>query len=80
VSRIEDLREVRAGLIERLEHCASDQNYAVLARTLADVLAQIDALDPEPVVRKESPLDEFSRKLIARRRADSQALGKSTSG
>lgn len=81
MSRLDDLRALRDGLVSRLETCSSDQNYAVLARTLTDILAQIDLLDPpEPVKRKETPLDEFTRKLVERRRAGSKDLGQSSTG
>ena len=70
------LRTLRDGLTGRLQDCESNREFVVLSRTLMDVLTRIDVLDPPPPpVREETPLDEFSRKLVERRRADSKALG-----
>lgn len=46
MSRLDDLRELRKGLRDRMADCESDQNYAALGRLLADVVKQIEELDP----------------------------------
>lgn len=78
MTRLEDLQGMRDGLLARIATCQSDQNYAVLTRTLLDVLAQIEQIDPQPVSRKETALDEFSKRLLDRRRAGSAGVGGAT--
>jgi len=46
MGRIDDLKELRDGLQARMAVCTSDQNYAVMGRLLADVVKQIEELDP----------------------------------
>jgi len=46
VSRLDDLRELREGILDRMVDCESDQNYASLGRLLSDVVKQIEELDP----------------------------------
>ena len=72
MARLDDLKMARDGLRDRMETCESDQNYAVLVRTLTDVLKQID--DLEPPVREATALDEFTSRL-QQRRAGSKASG-----
>ena len=46
MARIDDLRDLREGLLERMAVCSSDQNFAVMGRLLADTVKQIAELDP----------------------------------
>lgn len=66
MSRLSDLQAARQGLLARMETCGSDQTYAVLVRTLTDVLAQIDELSPKKP-KEATGLDEFTRRLRERR-------------
>lgn len=67
MTRLDDLKNLREGLLGRLEECSSDQNYAVLGRLLADVVKQIEELDP--ATAGEGPktgLSEFERRMRER--------------
>lgn len=80
MARLDDLQALREGLLERLEGCSSDQNYAVLGRLLADVVKQIDELDP--AAPKEGPktgLSEFERRM-RERESGAKAPRRSKSG
>lgn len=67
MARLEDLQALREGLLARLEECSSDQNYAVLGRLLADVVKQIDELDPPAAGEgPKTGLSEFERKMRER--------------
>ena len=68
MSRLHDLVEVRDGLQERMRQTTSDQNYAMLSRTLVDVLKQIEELDPASRAKPvETGHSRFMEKLSARR-------------
>ena len=76
MDRLEDLEKVREGLLTRMVTCSSDQNYAMLVKTLMEVHKQIEELTPdqpraegEPAVVGEgvTAVDEFQRRLQARR-------------
>jgi hypothetical protein len=66
MSRLSDLEAVRAGLVERMESCSSDQNYAVLGRLLVDVVKQIDELTGAGGQAKETGLSDFEKRLRER--------------
>lgn len=68
MARLDDLRNTRQGLIERMASCDSDQNYATLGRLLVDVVKQIDELDPTSALpTQETDVDEFTKRLNGRR-------------
>lgn len=67
MARLDDLKDLREGLLGRLDECSSDQNYAVLGRLLTDVVKQIEEL--EPAMAGEGPktgLSEFERRMRER--------------
>ena len=66
MSRLTDLEWERAGLIERMESCASDQNYAVLGRLLVDVIKQIEELAGSVEKPKATGLSDFEKRLRER--------------
>lgn len=66
MARLDDLRALREGIVGRMESCESDQNYAVLGRLLADVVKQIDEIDPAPAAQKGTALDELNARRAAR--------------
>ena len=67
MARLDDLKALREGLLARLEECSSDQNYAVLGRLLADVVKQIDGLDPaKPGDAPRTGLSEFEERMRER--------------
>ena len=73
MARLDDLRDLREGTLARMADCASDQNYAILGRLLADVLKQIDELGGgEEVKSKETGLSDFEKRL---RERESSAKG-----
>lgn len=63
MARLDDLVDLREGLLVRLAGERSGQNYAVLGRLLVDVVKQIDELDPAPAEPKETTLSEFEKRL-----------------
>lgn len=66
MARLADLEVMRLGLIERMEQCSSDQNYAVLGRLLVDVLKQIEELAGPSQKPKETGLSDFEKRLRER--------------
>ena len=67
MARLDDLKALREGLLARLEECSSDQNYAVLGRLLADVVKQIDELDPAKAGdTPRTGLSEFEERMRER--------------
>lgn len=81
MSRLDDLQELRAGILARLEDCSSDQNYAVLGRLLADVVKQIDELDPQASgASAPTGLSEFERRMRERESGSKAARGARSSG
>ena len=66
MARLADLEVMRLGLIERMELCSSDQNYAVLGRLLVDVLKQIEELAGPSQKPKETGLSDFEKRLRER--------------
>ena len=77
-TRLEHLTEMVDGLQRRMDACDSDQNYAVMARVLNDVLVQIDELgggaQAEP---KETGLSDFEKRLRARESTSAPRRAKS---
>jgi hypothetical protein len=65
MSRLTDLEDVRRGIVERMESCQSDQNFAVLGRLLVDVVKQIEELSPAAEGR-ETGLSDFEKRLRER--------------
>ena len=67
MARLDDLRNLRSDLLERMAACKSDQNYGTLGRLLVDVVKQIDELDPAASADKpRTGLSEFEEKLRER--------------
>ena len=80
MARLDDLRDLRDGLVKRLDDCSRDQNYAVLGRLLADVVKQIDELDPPAAGDgPKTGLSEFERKM-RERESGAKAPRRSKSG
>lgn len=78
MSRLEDLRELRESLRERMRSCDSDQNFAVMGRLLADVVKQIDEIKPASS-GEVTGLSEFE-KALAERRSGAAGSRRSKSG
>lgn len=72
MSRIDDLRVARAGLLARMKTCPNDQNYTALVRTLQSVNAELDELSPEQP-KEATGLDEFTQRLRERQSAAAAA-------
>ena len=67
MARLDDLRNLRSDLLERMAVCKSDQHYGTLGRLLVDVVKQIDELDPAaPADKPRTGLSEFEEKLRER--------------
>ena len=66
MSRLSDLEDLRLGLVDRMESCSSDQNYAVLGRLLVDVVRQIEELAGPSEAPRETGLSDFERRLRER--------------
>ena len=77
-SRLADLRELREGLKDRMAEASSDQNYAVMGRLLAQVVAEIEELaGADPAAGEGTALSDFARKLAERTGAPSKGRAKS---
>ena len=64
MARLDDLTSLRDGLIERMESCESDQNYAVLGRLLRDIVRDIEEIAGAPAgSAKETGLSDFEKRL-----------------
>lgn len=73
--RLATLRALRDELAKAIPDAAPGV-LSPLAKQLMEVLAQIDALDGD--AKKEgTALDEFTKRLEAKRRANSEAVGSS---
>lgn len=68
--RLKTLRALRDHLAVAIDGCKSMRDLAALSRQLADVVAQIDALDPPET--EVSPADEVAQRR-ARRRAGAKS-------
>lgn len=68
--RLTTLRALRDHLAAAIDGCDSMRDLAALSRQLADVVAQIDALDPPKT--EVSPADEVAQRR-ARRRAGAKS-------
>ncbi|MBC7938715.1 MAG: hypothetical protein H7Z19_02960 [Chitinophagaceae bacterium] len=68
MSRIDDLIDLREGLLARMAVCTSDQNYAVMGRLLADTVKQIAELDgtSAPAESKGGIVVDFAARLAGR--------------
>ncbi|AYW77913.1 hypothetical protein HMPREF0682_2463 [Propionibacterium acidifaciens F0233] len=68
--RLPGLKRLRDMLAAQLDECDSNRDFAALSTRLIDVLAQIDELEQaagkKPAARKETGLDEFTRRLEER--------------
>lgn len=67
--RLAALRCLRDRLADEIEQCESSRDVAALSRQLRDTLAEISALDADPVWTKEDQLADE----LARRRGDRRA-------
>lgn len=66
MTRLDDLSALRISLLDRLEQCSSDQNYATMARVLVDVVKQIEELSTDSGPKTETGLSDFERRLRER--------------
>ena len=67
MARIDDLRDLREGLLARMDVCESDQNFAVMGRLLADTLKQIAELDgTDKIAAKGGVVVDFAARLAGR--------------
>lgn len=74
MSRLDDLQDLREGLIARMAECGSDQNYAVLGRLLRDVVKDISELDSAgDGETKRTGLSEFEKRLAERESSPANA-------
>ena len=76
--RLKALQALRDHLTTSIDGCDSMRDLAALSRQLADVVAQIDALDPPET--EVSPADEVAQRRARRRAgAKSSARAQNTS-
>lgn len=66
MSRLTDLEEMRTDLKSRMAACTSDQNFAVMARLLVDVVKQLEELSGPSEKPKETGLSDFEKRLRER--------------
>ena len=72
--RIAALRTLRDRLARDLDECSSARDVGTLSQRLMDVLAQIDELGGGVKPKREdTPLDEFTKRLHARKSAPKAA-------
>src|SRR5690348_9032018 len=79
-SRLKALRALRDRLAADLDGCESKRDVAALSQRFMDVLEQIDALGggvAEP--KKETALDEFTKRLHARQQPAPKAARRAKS-
>ena len=78
--RLPGLKRLRDMLAAQLDECDSNRDFAALSTRLIDVLAQIDELEQaagkKPAARKETGLDEFTRRLKERQQAQRRDAAK----
>jgi len=74
MTRIDDLRDLREGLLARMAVCTSDQNYSVMGRLLADTvkqIAELEGVDAPAAGKAVGVVVDFAARLANRAGANS---------